>query len=190
MIFVDILNYFLEVFHFVLYWVYVCLIIGYEHLGMLLISFIEYAEITATNVKVKIWKIRFFLNQAVCQGILVLLFMFSKVAHIQVLLVTSFNLAYVFFSLLLIFKVYLYVLLEISGSCKWFATFITNERFLLSMYTSMSVEVRLLIKSLLTLIEITLVWFKPSMCHFMALKAWLNGKFFVTIVEFAYKPLF
>jgi len=100
-----------------------------------------------------------------------LLFMLPKVAHIKVLLVTSFDLTDVFFSLLLIFKVYLDMLLKISGSCKCFATFITNERFLLSMDTSVSIKVRLLIKSLLALIEIALVWFKPSMCHFMALKS-------------------
>jgi len=42
-----------------------CLIVGYKHLGMLFISFVEYAEITAANVKAKIGKIRFFLNQTI-----------------------------------------------------------------------------------------------------------------------------
>lgn len=70
-----------------------------------------------------------------------LLFMFSKVTHIQVLLVASFNLAKVFLSLLFIFEVYLDMLLQIGCSSERFATFITDERFLLSMYASVPVKI-------------------------------------------------
>ncbi len=70
-----------------------------------------------------------------------LLFMFFEVAHIEILLITSFYFAHVFFPSFFVFKMDLYVLLEVGSSSEGFTTFVTNERLFLSMNAFVSVKV-------------------------------------------------
>ena len=82
------------------------------------------------------------------------------------------------------------VLFQVSGSCKGFAALVANKGLLLGVYASVPVAIGLLIKSLLTLIKVALVRFEATVCHFVALEARLNGKFFFALAEFAFEYLF
>ena len=125
---------------------------------MILYPLIEYPENAVADGDGIRWIIRFLLPETFREGILMFLFVFFEIAHIEVLFIAALNLTNVFSPLLLILQVHLHVLLQIRCSRKRFTALFANERFVLRMDASVSVQIRFLIKFLVALIEITFVW--------------------------------
>ena len=69
------------------------------------------------------------------------LFVFFEVAHVEILFVTSFNLAHVFFPSFFVLEMDLDVLFEVGGGSERFAALIADERFFLGVDSFVSVEV-------------------------------------------------
>lgn len=60
------------------------------------------------------------------------------------------------------------VLLEVGGSSEGLTALLADERLLLHVDASMSVEIGLLIELLIALIEVALIWLRASMDQFVS----------------------
>ena len=100
-----------------------------------------------------------------------LLFMFLQVAHVQILLVTAFDLAHIFPASLFVLQMYLYVLFQVCSCREGLTAFFANERLLLGVDATMTVEIGLLVEFLIALIEVTFIGSSPSVDQLMSLQS-------------------
>jgi hypothetical protein len=95
----------------------------------------------ASDADAKDRKIRFFLNQAISQRILMLLLMFLQITHIKILLGTPLDLTRIFLTTIAVLKMHLNMLLQISSGRECLTTFLTNKRLLPRMDTLVPVQI-------------------------------------------------
>lgn len=169
---------------------FLILLVSDENLGVIFSLFIANPEATGADSKAEHREVWLFLDKVIISRIFMLLLMFSQIAHIKVLLVTSFYLTDILFPSLLILKMDLNVLLKVCGCCKGFTAFFTNKRLLLSVNPLVTIQIRFLVESLLTILKVTFVRLNTLMYEFMPLEGRFGLKGAIAIFVFTPKFLF
>lgn len=109
-------------------------------------------------------------------------FMLFKITSVQIFFIAALHSAYVLFALFLFFYVSLRMLLQVCCRSERFAAFLTDERLFVLMNLFVTIQIRFLVETLLTVLEVTRVGFLSGMNYFMTNKSRFQVKLLFALV--------